>query len=132
VEGRASNSLIGGFAFGTTSYAKAMQAQMVSAKVDEAAAGLFESRQQAMETLRQRHAVGVVVALRGEVIWADLFSDTDLLTRYWMKLVRSYVAEVLTTGSEHKRVTIADAQQFWIAHPLGARPLRGDWSVPLP
>jgi len=64
----------------TTSYAKAMQTQTVSAKVDETAAGLVPSREQALASLRQEHAVGVVVALHGEVIWADIFSDTELLT----------------------------------------------------
>ena len=34
-----------------------------------------------------------VVAVHGEVIWADIFSDTELLTRYWVKLVRSYAAD---------------------------------------
>ncbi len=48
-----------------------------------------QSREQALATLRQEHAIGVVVAVRGEVIWADIFSDTELLTRYWTKLVRS-------------------------------------------
>jgi hypothetical protein len=62
--------------------------------------------------LRQEHAVGVVVALRGEVIWADIFSDTELLARYWTKLVRSYAAEGLSAGREHKTATIAEAQQF--------------------
>jgi hypothetical protein len=57
-------------------------------------------------------AVGVVVALHGDVIWADIFSDTELLTRYWMKLVRSYAAEGLAAGKEGKTATIADAQQF--------------------
>jgi len=96
----------------TTSYAKAMQTQAVSAKVDEAAAGLMQSREQALASLRQEHAVGVVVALRGEVIWADIFSDTELLTRYWTKLVRSYVAEGLAPAKERRTATITDAQQF--------------------
>ncbi len=96
----------------TTSYAKAMQTQAVSAKVDEAAAGLMQSREQTLASLRQEHAVGVVVALRGEVIWADIFSDTELLTRYWTKLVRSYAAEGLVPGAERKTATVADAQQF--------------------
>jgi hypothetical protein len=101
-----------GSSLGTTSYAKAMQTQAVSARVDEEAAGLVQSREQAMTTLRQEHAVGVVVALRGEVIWADIFSDTGLLTRYWMKLVRSYAAEGLTTSKERGTATAADAQHF--------------------
>jgi hypothetical protein len=118
-----------GSAISTTSYAKAMQTQAVSAKVDEAAAGLMKSREQALASLRQEHAVGVVVALHGEVIWADIFSDTELLTRYWMKLVRSYAAEGLAPGKEHKTATIADAQQFLDGSSHGRETSEGEVGV---
>jgi hypothetical protein len=118
-----------GSALGTTSYAKAMQTQAVSAKVDEEAAGLVQSREQALATLRQEHAVGVVVALRGEVIWADIFSDTELLTRYWTKLVRSYAAEGLTTARERKMATVADAQQFLDGTSHGRETSEGEIGV---
>ena len=97
---------------GTTSYARAMQNSNVSAKVDEAAAPVMKSREQVLAKLREEHAVGVVVAVRGEIIWADLFQDTDLLTRYWTKLVRSYAAESLLEGERHSQPTVADAQKF--------------------
>ncbi len=113
----------------TTSYAKAMHTQAVSAKVDEAAAGLVQSREQALASLRQEHAVGVVVALHGEVIWADIFSDTELLTRYWMKLVRSYAAEGLAAGKEHKMATVADAQQFLDGASHGRETSEGEVGV---
>lgn len=113
----------------TTSYAKAMQTEAVSAKVDEAAAGLMQSREQALASLRQEHAIGVVVALRGEVIWADLFSDTELLTRYWVKLVRSYAAEGFATGTERKTATIADAQQFLDAASRGRETSEGEVGI---
>jgi hypothetical protein len=113
----------------TTSYAKAMQTQAVSAKVDEAAAGLVQSREQALASLRQEHAVGVVVALHGEVIWTDIFSDTDLLTRYWMKLVRSYAAEGLAPAREHKTATVADAQQFLDTASHGRETSEGEVGV---
>jgi len=113
----------------TTSYAKAMQTQAVSAKVDETAAGLLQSREQALASLRQEHAVGVVVALHGEVIWADIFSDTELLTRYWMKLVRSYAAEGLAVGKEHKTATIASAQQFLDGASHGRETSEGEVGV---
>jgi hypothetical protein len=106
------STIDGRAALGTTSYAKAMQTQAVSAKVDEETAGLVQSREQALAVLRQERAVGVVVAVRGEVIWADIFSDTGLLTRYWMKLVRSYAAEGLGAGISHGTASIADAQRF--------------------
>jgi len=96
----------------TTSYAKAMENSAVSAKVDEAAAPLMKSREQVLARLKQEQAVGVVVAVRGELVWADLFADTDLLSRYWTKLVRSYAAESLTEGEEHAAPTVADAQRF--------------------
>ena len=72
-----------------------MQSEQFKAKVDDAAAPLMKSREEIMAQLRKEGAVGVVVAVRGEIVWADLFSSTDLLSRYWTKLVRSYAAESL-------------------------------------
>jgi hypothetical protein len=97
---------------GTSSYAKAMEDSSVSEKVDEAAAPVMNAREQVLAQLREEHAVGVVVAVRGEIIWADLFANTDLLSRYWTKLVRSYAAESLTEGEDHPTPTTADAQHF--------------------
>jgi hypothetical protein len=96
----------------TTSYAKAMQSDEIKAKVDDAAAPLMQSREAIMAQLRKEGAVGVVVAVRGEIVWADLFSSTDLLSRYWTKLVRSYAAESLMPGDTHATPGVADAQRF--------------------
>ena len=114
---------------GTTSYARAMQNSAVSAKVDEAAAPVSKSREQILNQLRQEHAVGVVVAIRGEIVWADVFSDTDLLARYWTKLVRSYAAESLLDGQGHRTPTIADAQRFMDAPNGGTETSIGDVGV---
>ena len=97
---------------GTTSYARAMQSTAINEKVDEAAAPLMKSRQQVLEKLREEHAVGVVVAVRGEIVWADIFADTDLLSRYWTKLVRSYAAESLMADQTRPSPSIAEAQHF--------------------
>ena len=97
---------------GTTSYAKAVQDSAVSEKVDEAAASVTNAREQVLARLREEHAIGVVVAVRGEIVWADLFANTDLLSRYWTKLVRSYAAESLTEGENHAAPGVADAQHF--------------------
>ena len=97
---------------GTTSYARAMQSAVINEKVDEAAAPLMKSREQVLEKLREERAVGVVVAVRGEIVWADIFSDSDLLSRYWTKLVRSYAAESLMADQTHAAPSIADAQHF--------------------
>jgi hypothetical protein len=114
---------------GTTSYAKAMQSQAVAAKVDEEASGVVKSRDEALETLRQEHAVGVVVAVRGEVIWADIFSDQELLARYWTKLVRSYAAEGLESGASHGTASLADAQRFLDTPTHGAEDSQGEVGV---
>jgi hypothetical protein len=99
-------------ALGTTSYAKAMENPAVSQKVDEAAAPVMQAREEVLKKLRDEHAVGVIVAVRGEIIWADVFASTDLLARYWTKLVRSYAAESLSEGENHAAPSVADAQHF--------------------
>ena len=114
---------------GTTSYARAMQSTAVSERVDEAAAPLMKSREQVLEKLREEHAVGVVVAVRGQIVWADIFSDTDLLTRYWTKLVRSYAAESLLEADLHVAPAVADAQHFLDAPSGGTETSIGDVGV---
>jgi hypothetical protein len=113
----------------TTSYAKAMQSDEFKAKVDDAAAPLMNSREAIMAQLRKEGAVGVVVAVRGEIVWADLFSSTDLLSRYWTKLVRSYAAESLAPGDTHPQPTVADAQRFLEAPTGGTESSEGSVGV---
>jgi hypothetical protein len=116
-------------ALATTSYAKVMQNSAVSEKVDEAAAPVMKSRDQVLAQLRQEHAIGVVVAVRGEIVWADLFADTELLSRYWTKLVRSYAAESLTAGQTHSAPNGSDAQSFLDAPSGGTETSEGDVGV---
>jgi hypothetical protein len=126
-------SMVGGLgsarSMGTTSYAKVMEDSTVSAKVDEAAAQVMKSRDQVLAQLRKEGAIGVVVAVRGEIVWADLFADTDLLSRYWTKLVRSYAAESLTEGETHAAPSEADAQRFLNAPSGGTETSVGDVGV---
>jgi hypothetical protein len=115
---------------GTTSYAKAMANDAVSAQVDKVAPEMAQSREQVLNQLKQEHAVGVVVAVRGEVIWADVFADTDLLTRYWSKLVRSYAAEGLTeAGRRDGGASQAEAQRFLDTPMRGAESSTGEVGV---
>jgi ARG and Rhodanese-Phosphatase-superfamily-associated Protein domain len=107
-------------AIGTTSYAKVMESAPVSQKVDEAAAPVMQAREQVLAKLRDEHAIGVVVAVRGDIIWADLFANTNLLSRYWTKLVRSYAAESLTEGADRAAPSVADAQHFLDAPTSGS------------
>jgi len=96
----------------TTSYAKVMESDAISEKVDEAAAPVMRDREQVLAKLRGENAIGVVVAVRGRIVWADLFANSDLLSRYWTKLVRSYAAESITETDDHAAPSVADAQRF--------------------
>ncbi len=92
----------------TTSYAATMAIPQVQAKIDSVA-GNYDA---VLQQLRKSGAKGVVVAINGELVWADLFASNDLLLRYWQKLVRSYAAEALTTVGKQKQVDEKEAQAF--------------------
>jgi hypothetical protein len=106
-----------------------MESNAVSEKVDEAAAPVMKSRDQVLAKLREEHAIGVIVAVRGEIVWADLFADPELLSRYWTKLVRSYAAESLTDGESHAAPTVADAEHFLDAPAGGTETSEGSVGV---
>jgi hypothetical protein len=106
-----------------------MQDPTVSERVDEAAAPVMSAREQVLAKLRDQHAVGVVVAVRGEIIWADLFANTDLLARYWTKLVRSYAAESLAEGENHPAPSVADVQHFLDAPSAGSENSEGEMGI---
>ncbi len=98
---------------GTTSYAQVMNNDQVKKQVDSVAVPVQRSYESTIRRLRAQNAVGVVVAVNGEIVWADLFASTSLLEKYWPKLVRSYAAEAVTARRTHyKSVTTADAQAF--------------------
>jgi len=97
---------------GTTSYAKVMQNEEVKEKVDKVAAPIQHDYQSLIHQLRDRHAVGVVVAVNGEIIWADIFASTNLLEKYWPKLVRSYAAEAMVSRAKYQEPDVKSAQEF--------------------
>ena len=82
----------------TTSYARVMDNAAVKEQVDSVAEPIQRGYQSVIRQLRDRNAVGVVVAVNGEIIWADIFASTNLLEKYWPKLVRSYAAEAIVTA----------------------------------
>lgn len=79
----------------TSSYAVTMQNGAVRDRVDAVAAPIERSYDKLMGELRAQRAVGAVVAVNGEIVWADLFASPSLLEKYWPKLVRSYAAEAV-------------------------------------
>lgn len=80
----------------TSSYARSLGNSMVREQVDSVAAPIERSYDKLMSQLRAQHAVGAIVAINGEIVWADAFASTSLFDRYWPKLIRSYAAEALT------------------------------------
>jgi hypothetical protein len=96
----------------TSSYARVMENKEVKEKVDELAKPIEQNYQSLIKQLRDRNAVGVVVAVDGRVIWADIFASTELLEKYWPKLVRSYASEAVVSRAKGAEVTEKRAQAF--------------------
>jgi hypothetical protein len=65
-----------------------------------------------IKQLRDRNAVGVVVAVNGQIVWSDLFASTHLLEKYWPKLVRSYAVEAIGARTGGREIDVKSAQQF--------------------
>ncbi|HEY6769723.1 MAG TPA: DUF6569 family protein [Candidatus Sulfotelmatobacter sp.] len=96
----------------TSSYARVMENKEVKAQVDEVARPIQQNYESLIKQLRERNAVGVVVAVNGRIIWADIFASSDLLTKYWPKLVRSYASEAVVTRAKDVEIGNKQAQLF--------------------
>jgi hypothetical protein len=96
----------------TSSYARVMENKEVREKVDEIAAPIEHNYESLIKQLRDRRAVGVVVAVNGRIIWADVFASSELLEKYWPKLVRSYASEAVVTRAKGGEASTAQAEAF--------------------
>src|SRR5271165_4350850 len=92
----------------TSSYAKAMQ----NPAVEKTVGSIANDYDGLLRELRKVGAKGVVVAINGRMTWADVFASTDLLEKYWQKLIRSYAADSLTTASAGGQADQKSAQLF--------------------
>jgi len=81
---------------GTSSYAKTLENREVQYRMNAVAGPIERSYDKLMHELRAQNAVGAVVAVNGEIVWADIFASGSLLEKYWPKLVRSYAAEAVS------------------------------------
>ncbi len=95
-----------------SSYAKVNENSEVRKQVDEIVKPIEQNYSSLIHQLRDRNAVGVVVAVNGRIIWADIFASSDLLTKYWPKLVRSYASEAYVTRAKEMEVSVNQAQNF--------------------
>jgi hypothetical protein len=96
----------------TSSYAKVMENDEVKKRVDAVARPIEQNYQSLIKQLRDRNAVGVVVAVNGRIIWADVFASTELLEKYWPKLIRSYASEAVVTRAKDAEAGVKQAQAF--------------------
>lgn len=95
-----------------SSYAAAVENRAVTKQLDTVAGPVQQQYQSVIHQLRDKHAVGVVVAVNGQLIWADVFASTSLLEKYWPKLVRSYAAESFSQQGKSAAVDSHAAQEF--------------------
>lgn len=96
----------------TTSYAKARENKVVQAQLDSIVEPMQKSYESVIKQLRNQNAVGVVVAVKGHIVWADMFASGSLLDKYWPKLLESYATEAMTSGGTRAEVSITQAQAF--------------------
>jgi hypothetical protein len=96
----------------TSSYAHVMENKNVKEKIDEVAKPIEQNYQSLIKQLRDRKAVGVVVAVDGRIIWSDVFASTELLEKYWPKLVRSYASEAVVSRAKGGEASRGQAETF--------------------
>ena len=96
----------------SSSYAGAMQNSAVQERLERVVAPIERSYDKLMGELRAQKAVGAVVAVNGEIVWADVFASASLLEKYWPKLIRSYAAEaVAARGPWNRQASTASTKE---------------------
>jgi hypothetical protein len=96
----------------TSSYAKARENSVVQKQVESITEPMQKSYESVIKQLRNQNAVGVVVAVKGHIVWADMFASSALLAKYWPKLLDSYATEALTMPGAHGETSIKEAETF--------------------
>ncbi len=97
----------------SSSYAQLERSEALKGRIDKASDDLQRDYERALRgALGGKDVVGVVVAINGEVVWADLFAEPDLFERYWPKLLRSYVVEALGAPGGKGRASVREAERF--------------------
>ena len=60
---------------------------MQAPEVQEKLKTLASDYDSVLRDLRKAGAKGVVVAINGKITWTDIFASSDLLEKYWQKLM---------------------------------------------
>ena len=96
----------------TSSYAKARENGVIQKQVESITEPMQKSYESVIKQLRNQNAVGVVVAVKGHIVWADMFASSALLAKYWPKLLDSYATEALTMPGARDEISIKQAESF--------------------
>jgi ARG/rhodanese/phosphatase superfamily protein len=96
----------------TTSYAKSRENAVIQKQVESITEPMRKSYESVIKQLRNQNAIGVVVAVKGHIVWADMFASSSLLAKYWPKLLDSYATEALTMPGTRMETGIKEAQGF--------------------
>jgi hypothetical protein len=83
----------------TQDYTAVLNSEAAQERVEKVARSIeADYERELREQVGGRGAVGVVVAINGELVWSDVFPNADLFRKYWPKLLRSYVMEAESRG----------------------------------
>ena len=96
----------------TSSYAKARANKVMQKQVESITEPMQKAYESVIKQLRNQNAVGVVVAVKGRIVWADMFASGSLLGKYWPKLLESYATEALTVPGARAEANAKEAQEF--------------------
>ena len=78
----------------TSSYTDVLNSPRAKRDLDEIASSIEDEYERELRAkVGCSGAVGVVVAIGGQLVWSDVFPSADLFRKYWPKLLRSYVLE---------------------------------------
>ena len=108
----ASDAVGGSQKFGSSSYVAMMENQGVRAKIGDITGPIRQQFDARQEDLKFRNMVGIVAAIDGHPVWADVFATTDILEQYWPKLLMSYAAEAVVRPVTGAKADVPVAEQF--------------------
>ncbi len=114
----------------TSSYVDVINSPQAKRTLDEKASSIEREYENELRAkVGSSGAVGVVVAINGELVWSDIFPSAELFRQYWPKLLRSYVLEADGHSKAYKRAPstksalgflLADAGRVTVKEEPGA------------
>lgn len=87
----------------TSSYLDVVTSPQAKRQLDEWASSIDDDYERELRAkVGGSGAVGVVVAINGELVWSDVFPSAEIFRKYWPKLLRSYLLEAQSRSKSFK------------------------------